>query len=60
MVEIQQLRTFLFKTSEFAQQPNLHNAAVTSANHQKLEAAAAKKNKKRKIFFIFLSFLTSS
>ena len=36
MVEIKQLRTFLFKTSKFAQQPNLHNVAVTSAKSPKV------------------------
>ena len=34
--EMQQLRTFLFKTSEFSQQPNLHNAAVKFAKSPKV------------------------
>ena len=53
MVEIQQLRTFLFKTSKFAQQLICIMSLSRPQNHQKLDVAAAKKNKKRKIFLYF-------
>ena len=58
MVEIQQLRTFLLKRSEFAQQPNLHNAAVTSAKSPKV--GSQRKIKSARYFYISkLSYIFS-
>ena len=42
--------------SEFAQQTNLHNSAVTKANHQKFEVITAKEIAKCKMFLHLYAF----